>query len=1229
MTSSDEEDREQQEITGANADPELLQYFWDLASLEQADRVAAADALVTALVASQKVFDVEHRATDAQPAGSLEQNEGGSRQQRMEQALHCCSPHMAYGLKRLARGLASSRQGARQGFAAALAATLQYSAAAVAATAQASSSNRTPQLQQPFVSAAGVLAVLDACLEVTGAMKGSDQRDTLLGRVFGLAALARSGLVAACPAAAADAAPAAGGSARPAPAALLCMAAVAEQLVALLHRKSFLRECAVAAAVELLQPLTAVEMQQVLAAAPKLSALLQLPASSAPPEALFLALRLWHNLPPHSLQLFWQQPGIVQRQAVAAAAAAVFSAGWMQQLVPVLLASSSSYPRLHPVWGCLMALMIPGFVPIKGAALDHKQQEQQQQQQRAAPEPQQLTNFWQQFVEGACFSSSHERKALAERLKSCTEHNQVVKGNVAAAAKLRMAVAAALQSHPRLQAAAGVSGGSGKVAAQQQLLQGLDAAGVGVYVDQLLGELVAAVNAAAGPRERAGRNGAAAAGGEGDGGSDSDDLQADHEASGTGVMGLGKARLLVDQLVAALRFPAADSSTLCKGLAFLAAVAFLQLPSTVNEAELVRLLTPAASTEAAGSAAVEPDGSSSAAKKSRKKAKVDASADEDDSEGGGGNPAWQDVLLDLIISLLSSSASPSGNEATGSSGGAAAGAAAAAVPSAPLREACEALFRVFAEDMTAQGIADLLRILTQRASEILKPQDDEDDVEEAEQEGEEGITSDDADEDKAAAAADGDGDDSDSDDPEAAPEAEADEQAGSEDEETDQELNDDLDDAAMMRLDAQLGAAVRAMINRGGAGARERAAALLALQLRVAALMEEWLKKCPRSPLVLQVVLPLVKALVAANGPGGNATLADRLAALVNKHLSKCRPAFATAAAAGAAVGNGADTSDDKTGAPSQQQTVTATGSDGVQSLRADLRKVLYLASRDKDPRVAAAAGQGLLVLLSAACKGDSSASALAQETAAAALADVFEKKKSRVQRSWCEQLLIRCPEAIVAGDAAAVQKAGGAGSRMAELLGAETVRELSKAVVVVKAAGVAPRVETQLERLVSVAGLQQMVAASKPDPARLTLLKKSRAALEGKAATIKTGVLAAAQEDQLQQQQQGSAVQRNESQAAGKTKGKLRQQKSDDQGALKRKHQAANPAGNLEAKKGRKSDKDKGQQQEVAVAGVKAGAGAGAGAGAASPALTGKGKRKPGKGDANGLKKQKKHTQQ
>lgn len=60
---------------------------------------------------------------------------------------------------------------------------------------------------------------------------------------------------------------------------------------------------------------------------------------------------------------------------------------------------------------------------------------------------------------------------------------------------------------------------------------------------------------------------------------------------------------------------------------------------------------------------------------------------------------------------------------------------------------------------------------------------------------------------------------------------------------SDSEESEGLDDEAMLRMDAALGVAVRASLSRGGGSAKERAAALLALQLRVAALLEDWLKK--------------------------------------------------------------------------------------------------------------------------------------------------------------------------------------------------------------------------------------------------------------------------------------------------------------------------------------------------------------------------------------------------
>lgn len=67
--------------------------------------------------------------------------------------------------------------------------------------------------------------------------------------------------------------------------------------------------------------------------------------------------------------------------------------------------------------------------------------------------------------------------------------------------------------------------------------------------------------------------------------------------------------------------------------------------------------------------------------------------------GGGGEPGqeesphWMDTLVDVLLSLLAHSHAP--------------------LPSAPLRDAAERAFRAFSEQLTATGLADLLRIIVQ------------------------------------------------------------------------------------------------------------------------------------------------------------------------------------------------------------------------------------------------------------------------------------------------------------------------------------------------------------------------------------------------------------------------------------------------------------------------------------------------------------------------------------
>lgn len=70
-----------------------------------------------------------------------------------------------------------------------------------------------------------------------------------------------------------------------------------------------------------------------------------------------------------------------------------------------------------------------------------------------------------------------------------------------------------------------------------------------------------------------------------------------------------------------------------------------------------------------------------------------------------------DVLVDILLSLL--------------------GRAGDALPFAPLREACEALFRAFADQVTPQGFRDMVRVVQQAAA----GQDDEEEDDDMFEEG--------------------------------------------------------------------------------------------------------------------------------------------------------------------------------------------------------------------------------------------------------------------------------------------------------------------------------------------------------------------------------------------------------------------------------------------------------------------------------------------------------------
>eukprot|EP01116_Phalansterium_solitarium_P022955 TRINITY_DN77_c0_g1_i1.p1 TRINITY_DN77_c0_g1~~TRINITY_DN77_c0_g1_i1.p1 ORF type:complete len:1362 (+),score=632.42 TRINITY_DN77_c0_g1_i1:121-4206(+) len=136
-------------------DTALLQYFWDLASVDVVVRTKCAGDLIRYLYEKQEEFDLKTAQT----------SDGAGR----------VSPQLRYSVTRLIKGLCSGREGARQGFSLALLEVLNIFR---------------------FLKLSDVLDEIDTASHVKGSMNGQEERDQLFGRVFGALAVVGCGRLA-------------------------------------------------------------------------------------------------------------------------------------------------------------------------------------------------------------------------------------------------------------------------------------------------------------------------------------------------------------------------------------------------------------------------------------------------------------------------------------------------------------------------------------------------------------------------------------------------------------------------------------------------------------------------------------------------------------------------------------------------------------------------------------------------------------------------------------------------------------------------------------------------------------------------------------------------------------------------------------------------------------------------------------------------------------------------
>ena len=297
----------------------LLRHFWGLAAVDPASRVAAAEGIVSELLAG----------ADA---------DGG---------VDADAPVPRYVLRRLFRGLASGRKGARQGFSLCLSELLRHV--------------KLSKSDQGLVCAMlkTMVQVLDA--ETAGHGRNSlEKRNRALGKVFGIGAFVAAELL-----------PGTDGDA------LHGTQMAVDLLMGVSGERYYYREVATAMVLQLLRTVDSETLETIISGNAALQAVIQSvpsPSSDAAivkengddeqsqarmlhvtPESLWMSISLWPRL---SRARVTACPLIsVMRESAVSDETAFFSESHLGTVVAYLKETARIAPRLHSVWFALMELM--------------------------------------------------------------------------------------------------------------------------------------------------------------------------------------------------------------------------------------------------------------------------------------------------------------------------------------------------------------------------------------------------------------------------------------------------------------------------------------------------------------------------------------------------------------------------------------------------------------------------------------------------------------------------------------------------------------------------------------------------------------------------------------------------------------------------------------------------------------------------------------------------------
>ncbi|XP_020253656.1 DNA polymerase V-like [Asparagus officinalis] len=344
-----------------------INVFKDLASADLLVRKAAAEKLVVELIEVQRAYE--------KVGGEKGKEEEGEVQLEAEKddGLDNCAPSLRYAIRRLIRGVSSSRECARQGFALGLSIVVA---------------------KIPTIKVEPLMKSIVNLLEVSASMKGQEAKDCFLGRLFAYGALARSGRLAAeffednNTSSVTD---------------------FVSNVMSLAGKKRYLREPVMTIILHVVEKLPFEAVMNHVLEVPAIKECFQKAANMGDPDALFLALKLQERVPIES-----EMPGMLLPSPFSPDT--FFTRDHLSNLVHCFKESTFCHPRVHSLWQLLVNMLVhPLTSQGEVAACVHSTKKHKKSRKGGSCEEmaKNVRCFCEVVIEETLLLSSHERKHLA------------------------------------------------------------------------------------------------------------------------------------------------------------------------------------------------------------------------------------------------------------------------------------------------------------------------------------------------------------------------------------------------------------------------------------------------------------------------------------------------------------------------------------------------------------------------------------------------------------------------------------------------------------------------------------------------------------------------------------------------------------------------------------------------------------------------------------------------